>query len=103
MRRLVLTMASLASLSVPAMASDLYYSDYGTREVYVDRAPVVERERIIERRYYREPVVESYAVVPRYFAPPVYAPEVVERTYVDVDYGFRRPHWRNRWRHRDWW
>ena len=83
MKRFALSIASLLSVSAPAFAGDLYSPAYDRS--YYDRAPVVESERIIERRYYRAPVVERY-VAERYVEPRVYSD-----IYYDDGYRYPRP------------
>ena len=110
--RLILSaslVSALSALAPSASAGDLgpYYE---RDEVVIERsAPVrvIERERIIERRYYR-PREEVY-VAPRQYAPRAYAPYAYY-SYDDDDRGYRsayyaaRP-WGYRYRyhhHRGW-
>lgn len=81
MKHLVLFAIPAFALASPALSADLYYRD--SSGVVIEQ-PVVERERIIERRYYAPaPVVRERVVIetPRVY----YAP----RDYYAADYGYR--------------
>ena len=78
MKRLALIAATLSTFAGPAIAADLSGYGYG----YADRQ-VIESERIIERRYVREPVIERRVVE-------TYAPRVYAYRDVDYDYGDER-------------
>lgn len=81
MKNLFLLAVPTLALATPALSADLYYRD--SSGVVIEQ-PVVERERIIERRYYAPaPVVRERVVVdpPRvYYAPP-------RRGYYTAGYG----------------
>lgn len=96
MKRLALVSLPLLSLCTPAIGADLgpYYSE---RDTVIERpAPprVVERERIIERRYYEPAPVYTERrvyVEPGYaYAPRIYAPDV----YYDRPYSYAYAGWR---------
>jgi len=98
--------AALASSPTPSLAADLDQPYYREHDVIIERpAPpvVVERERVIERRYY--PPQEEVYVAPPY-APRVYAPYAYN--YPAVGYpGYRatyfaRPYWWHRHRNHGW-
>lgn len=94
MKHLALLAFPALALASPALSADLYYRDSG---VYDAPPPVVERERIVERRYYAPPppVVRERIIVeapPVYYAPRAYYPERY------VTYGYSRPaYWGPRW------
>jgi len=102
--------SALAGSPTPSLAADLDQPYYRERDVVIERpAPpvVVERERIIERRYY--PPQEEVYVAPTYYAP--YAPRVYApyaHDYPAVGYpGYRatyfaRPYWWHRHRNHGW-
>ena len=109
MRCLALLAIPLLSLATPAAAADLgpYYPD---RQTYIERPEpprIVERERIIERRYYEPAPVyrEPVYVEPRaYYAPRVYRDAYYyPRPYAAYAYDWRPRHFFPRgpfWHHR---
>jgi len=98
----VVTATTIAALS-PGVASAADLGMYDDREAIIERpAPVVENERIIERRYYEpedeyyeeEPVITYYRRPHREFYPYVAA---YPYPYRFGPYGYHR-HWRHaRW------
>jgi hypothetical protein len=102
---LVAAIAGSPTLSLAADYDEPYYRE---RDVVVERpaAPVVvERERIIERRYYA-PREEVY-VAPSYYAPRYYAPYAYNYPYAYGYPGYRaayfaRPYWWHRHYYRGW-
>ena len=107
MNKLALLAVPLLGFATPAVAADL--GPYPERESYYERPTpptVVERERIIERRYYEPaPVYERrvYVEPPVYYAPPVYADTYYARPYAYAYTGwlprhfFPRPYWHHRY------
>ena len=66
-----------------ALASPVLAADLDREPCCAERGAYVERERIVERRYYvPPPVVEEVVVAPRYYAPRYYAgPVFYPRAY----------------------
>ncbi len=102
MKHLALLVVPTIALATPALSAGLYYRD--SSGVVVDQpAPVVQRERIIERYYYAPPapVVSDRVVIqqPRvYYAPrSYYAP----RGYSSARYGYAPSYYDDgpRWRY----
>ena len=97
----VVTASVLAGLA-PGVASAADFGGYDEQETVIeDRAPVVERERIVERRYY-EPADEYYeddAPVVTYYRRPYRRPYPYSAAY---PYRFG-PYYQHRyWGHRGW-
>jgi hypothetical protein len=99
--------AAIAGSPTLSRAADFDGPYYRERDVVVEHpAPVVvERERIIERRYY-PPQEEVYAA-PTYYAPRYYAPYAYNYPYAYGYPGYRaayfaRPYWRHRHYYHGW-
>ena len=103
--------AAFAGSPTAALAADLEGPYYRDRDVVVERpAPpvVLERERIIERRYY--PPQEEVYVAPMYYAPyfpRIYAPYAYNYPYAVGYPGYRaayyaRPYWWHRHHYHGW-
>ena len=85
MKHIPLTVLSLLLVSAPVAAADL-----GPSGPYIERPPVVERERIIERRYVPVPVYRERRVyVEPPFVEPIYVAPRVYRRY-GYPYGYGR-------------
>jgi hypothetical protein len=107
--RLLIPFSLVAAIagSPTLSAADLDGPYYRERDAVVERpAPVVvERERIIERRYY--PPQEEVYVAPTYYAPRYYAPYPYSYPYAYGYPGYRaayfaRPYWWHRHYYHGW-
>ncbi len=94
MRSFAFAIVASITLASPVVAADL-----DREPCCAERGGYVERERIVERRYYiPPPVVEEVVVAPRYYAPRYYAgPVFYSRPYYRdwrprYAYGYRSGH-----------
>jgi hypothetical protein len=95
MKHLLCAVVAIGTLSQPAWAADL--GGYEERETYVERpARVIERERIIERRYY-EPRY-AYDEEPQVYPEVYYVPRPRVYRYYAANYPY---YYRPRFYHRD--